>query len=438
MSATNNATDRNLPLLHKAREQIANGELKNAAITLNQANKTVPGDARVFMLGGLMAEKAGNAKGAQESMRRAVKLAPDWAPGQLELALLLARMNQFGPALEAAETALKLEPNNLRVLAGCIDVAHRAGNLGMAMRLLRRGLELVPNDPQLTLLLANDLHATQQHDEALGLWNQLLTDHPDHPDALFGRLKTSLAVNDLPTARLDVAKLLQMQPDSAVFAYFSELAHGRTPPQQPEELNRQLFDHAADTFDQHLVQTLRYRLPKLVADRLLRGRPDRRFNVLDLGCGTGLLGACLGRLQGALVGVEISPKMIEQAARHGVYDKIHTVNLHDALEATPANLYEVIAALDVFIYAGDLHTAIPNAHRILVPGGQLVLSCETAAEDGPEMVLNASGRYAHKRSHAEALCVAAGYTDLQLEDLELRQENGKPVPGFIVWARKAA
>ncbi len=51
MSAT--ATDPNLKHLTKAREQIANGDLKNAALTLNKAIAHWPQDARVYMLGGL-------------------------------------------------------------------------------------------------------------------------------------------------------------------------------------------------------------------------------------------------------------------------------------------------------------------------------------------------------------------------------------------------
>jgi predicted TPR repeat methyltransferase len=52
-------------------------------------------------------------------------------------------------------------------------------------------------------------------------------------------------------------------------------------------------------FDQHLVGGLGYRLPKLVAERILQWHADRKLNVLDLGCGTGLLGVCLGRIDGA-------------------------------------------------------------------------------------------------------------------------------------------
>ena len=61
-----------------------------------------------------------------------------------------------------------------------------------------------------------------------------------------------------------------------------------------------------------------------------------------------------------------------------------------------------------------------------------------APEDGPDLVLQANGRYAHKRNQVLALCQAAGFVSLEAEDTELRQENHQPVQGFTVVAQKPA
>ncbi|RYF48311.1 MAG: methyltransferase domain-containing protein [Cytophagaceae bacterium] len=176
---------------------------------------------------------------------------------------------------------------------------------------------------------------------------------------------------------------------------------------------------------------------QLIFRRLLEYVPmEKVHTMLDLGCGTGLLGACLGRIQGAMVGVELSPRMIEQAARHNVYDKFHNVDLHDALEATPPALYDVIAALDVFIYAGDMTAAIPQAFAILRSGGYFFFSCERTDESGDDLVLRASQRYAHKASHIESLCREAGFGELQIDPVVLRYENNQPVEGFLAMAKK--
>ena len=164
--------------LETARRQISQGQLKQAAQTLNQAQRILPGDARLFMLAALMAEKSGNQAGAFDAMRRCLNVAPKWGPGLLEAALLHARHDQFPQAIELAEKVAKLEPHNIQVLAGVIDVAHRAGHTEMAVRHLRRGLELVPGDMELRRMLAQDLSALGQHEEALTLWNDLVAENP--------------------------------------------------------------------------------------------------------------------------------------------------------------------------------------------------------------------------------------------------------------------
>lgn len=228
-----------------------------------------------------------------------------------------------------------------------------------------------------------------------------------------------------------------MAPNDRTYQYYSKLTRGETPDQQPVELTSKIFDNLAEFYDWRMVRGLKYQLPKQVSQLILERHPDRKINVLDLGCGTGLLGVFLGRLDGALMGVDPSRKMIEQAARHNVYDRFHTVNLHDALRETPDKLYQVITALDVFIYAGDVKHAIPNMYRVLTPGGMMVLSFETAAEQGADMVLQPNGRYAHKRSHLQALCQSAGFTSVEIENVVLREENRQPVDGFTVVAYKA-
>ncbi|MDA8454821.1 tetratricopeptide repeat protein [Acidovorax sp. GBBC 3334] len=438
MSANATSTDPNRQHLETAREQISRGDLQQAALTLNKAQKALPNDPRVFLLAGLMAEKASNIPKAFEALNRAVALAPDWGPAQLELALLHARQNQLHEAVQLAEKVALREPRNPIVLAGVVDIAHRSGNLEMAVRHLRRGLEMVPGDVQLRRLLARDLSDQGNHAEALQTWGALIDENPQDAEARLGRVKTYIAAGNPARAVADTTALLEIAPGDSVVAYYTAIAHGVTPPHQPPELQRGLFDSLASLYDRHMVAGLKYKLPKIAGEKILARFPDKHLNLLDLGCGTGLLGVCLGRIDGFLIGVDISLKMIEQAARHNVYDRFHHANLLDALRDTPSDTYDVVAALDVFIYAGDLADTVPDAHRLLVAHGDFMFSCETAPEDGPDLVLQASGRYAHKRSHAKAVCQAAGFKTIEIEDLVLRYENNEPVQGFLVTARKGA
>ncbi len=434
----NTLSDPNLPLIESARTLIDQGQLTEAAEVLNKARAQLPNDPRVYMMAGVMSERAGNVAGAFQLMRTGLELAPNWAPGIVVLAQLQARQGQFAEAKENAETALQLDSETRVVLDGAIDVAHNTGELDLAVRLLQKGLLRDPTDAKWRLLLANDLSQLGRHDEALLLWDGLLTESPQDEKTLLGRMHTLLAAGRLEEASAMTATLLSLDPANPVYAYYDARAKGQTPAHQPAELNRSLFDSAAHIFDQQLVQGLRYLLPQQIAKKIVALYPEKKLSLLDLGCGTGLLGAQLGKLQGRMDGVDVSPKMLEQASRHRLYDSLEVADLHDALDLAAATPYDVIAALDVCVYVGDLSEAIPAAWNALVPGGRLILSCESGPEDGPDLFLNpATERYVHKRSHVEGLCRAAGFA-VDAQATVLRYQKGKPVQGFVITARKTA
>ena len=325
-----------------------------------------------------------------------------------------------------------------QVRDGVVDIATRGGFLDMAVAHLRRGLEVFPDDVQLQQYLARNLSTLGRWEEAIAQWDALIARQPADAIARLGRVQTLLAAGQPERAIADTLALLEQEPGNSVFAYYNALAHGQTPAHQPPELSQELFDGMAEVYDLHVVRRLGYYLPREVAQQIKALHPEGEYHVLDLGCGTGLLGLYLGRIEGFLIGVDCSRQMVQQAKRHGVYDRFHTVNLHDALAETPDALYHVITALDVFIYAGALDQAIPNAHRILRPGGHFIFSCETAPEGGAELVLQTNGRYAHRRDHVEQLCRNAGFVRVDVEDVVLRKENDQPVHGFVITAHKAA
>lgn len=422
--------------LETARHQIAVGNLTGAAHTLNDARQRAPRDARLFMLASLMAEKSGNLNGAYDAMQRCVAMAPDWGPGLLELALLYARHDRDNEAMATAEKVIALEPNNAHVIAGVVDIAHRVGNTEMAIRHLQRSLELTPTDRTLRRYLAVDLGAIHKWDEALAILDSLINEKPDDHLARIARVQLLQSRGTMTEALPDTTALLELKSDDKIYQYYHQLAQGQVPAHVPVELTTRMFDELAPAYDKHMVRDLGYRLPKRVADQLVDIFPDRKFNLLDLGCGTGLLGAVLGPIDGYILGVDMSSKMLAEAAKHKVYYKFHQVNLLEALAATPAGTFEAITALDVLIYVGDLQQTLADAYRVLAPGGVLIFSCEHGDVTGPDSQLQPFGRYTHTLSSTVRLAKAAGFDRVDTKDVDLRMEAGQPVDGFMVTAFK--
>lgn len=84
-----------------------------------------------------------------------------------------------------------------------------------------------------------------------------------------------------------------------------------------------MFDDFADTFEQKLISELNYVAPFEIAATIAKRQnetattdsaPKLYQSALDAGCGTGLMGIGLRSLvKGPLVGVDLSPKMLELA-----------------------------------------------------------------------------------------------------------------------------
>jgi predicted TPR repeat methyltransferase len=438
MTSTSASTDALASHLQAIERLIAERKVHEAAQQLKAVAAVARGDARVHLLTSRLAEATGDLQGSIEHARLAANAAPHWSIPMTEFAMALARANRFPHALAAAERAVQMDPNNPALLTRVIDVAHRAQHLELALAWLRRLYALSPGNRDVERMIARDLRLKGDHAAAMQAYGALIEAEGPRAEHLLGRLQSALAMGEREQAQQDGAALVAQQPQNEEFRFWNEYAAGGTPPHQPRGMIQALYDGFAPVYDQHVVAGLKYKLPKVVADRILQWHPDRALNVLDLGCGTGLLGVALGKLDGALIGVDVSQPMIEQAARHELYDRFHSVDLLEALEATPASLYDVLAALDVFIYTGDLSTAIPDAHRILKPGGRFVFSCETATEDEPDLVLRPTMRYAHQPSVIEAICRATGFEGVEVESMTLRYENLQPIEGFLVTARKAA
>jgi predicted TPR repeat methyltransferase len=197
-----------------------------------------------------------------------------------------------------------------------------------------------------------------------------------------------------------------------------------------------LFDGYAGNFDAHLVGALQYRVPALISAALRRTHGDnaRALSVLDLGCGTGLVGAEVKDIAEYLAGVDLSPKIIEQARRRGVYDELCVQEIVSFMEASPRK-YDTVLSADVFIYIGDLDRVFASVSRCLAAGGLFVFSEESHMGIEPYH-LRSSGRYAHSLPYLRELSARHGFEEVSVETITVRMENGLPIGGYVVVLRR--
>lgn len=418
---------------------IAAGKLREARAALDALRATAPEDVRICMADAMLARASADAGAEIAALRRVTRLAPVWPFAHLELAKALARDGQGEEAVAMADRAVTLAPRDLATIEVAVAVANETGDTAAAQRHLQTALALRPADISIGKALALSLSRQRLFVEAEPHWRRALAQYPDDPFVL-GWLGASLIGLERRTEACPLLeRAIELAPDNPALRFNLAIARGETPRTQPIELVERLFDDYAARFDRQLVEGLDYHVPEHVA-AIVRERglgPDA--SVLDLGCGTGLLGQQLGRVGGSFVGVDLSAKMLAQAARRGIYTQLHRRELLEQLRDTAQESFDYVVANDVFIYVGDLAEVIPEAFRILRRGGALIFSCETATESEGELALRPSGRYAHSARSAQELCRQAGFAHCVLEFLDLRREGkGMPVGGFIVTAQKTA
>ncbi|MEA2992805.1 MAG: hypothetical protein QOD40_1725 [Alphaproteobacteria bacterium] len=278
-----------------------------------------------------------------------------------------------------------------------------------------------------------DLHA------AADLLLQALELTPGYASAWFALGEIREKLSDRTGAIDAFTKARDADPDDRHGAVLNLIRLGaNAPADMPPAYVRALFDHYASAFDKALTEGLGYQAPALLFAAVEKacgaiGRPARFSAMLDLGCGTGLAGGVFRPVVDRLVGVDLSPRMIEQARAKALYDRLEVLDaLQFLTEQAAQATYNLIVAADVFVYLSDLAPVAAAAARALAPGGVFAFTVESHPGNG--VILGPALRYAHGADHLRAGIECSGLKLLSLDATATRTEKGLPVPGFVVVA----
>lgn len=417
---------------------IKEGRINEAIAKLKAFNAAYPTDVRVLLIDALIARARKDTRHELLALHRATTLAPRWARAFIEAAITLSREERYPEALTAIDTALELTPNDRLALDVAIRTAGAAGNGEVALTHLRKAHSLWPDDPDIDRQLGAVLTHLLRHDEAYVHWRAYLARHPDDTAAQMYFGTTLIALRRHAEACVVFENMLLRNPGNKTIEFHLTIARGESPTSQPKEVVQGIFDNYASHFDTHLLSHLKYGVPRHIAEIvLMRHGDNRRLNILDLGCGTGLVGVHVGRVDGRMVGVDLSQKMLEQARKRNIYSELHCADLLDALNTFAPQSFDCIIAADVFVYVGELSAVIPACFGVLRPSGALIFSCESTNDGESDLVLRPSKRYAHSRASIEALCKKSGFASCTFKSIELRLDANVPIAGFIATAEKA-
>jgi len=335
------------------------------------------------------------------------------------------RWNEAGSAYEHA---LALHPT------GTADAWYRLGNVREEQGRDRDALDCfekaVALEPRHARAWNNLAGARQRlgRPATVDAYRQAIAADPDliQPLLNLGRLYSGRGEQALAAECFHAG--LARHPQDATFAHLAAAADGRTTPCAPRDYVAAAFDGLAARFEHHLVVELGYCVPDLLAAAVAQAlQPGAR--VLDLGCGTGLVGAALAGRGLDLHGVDLSPRMLDIARARGIYKDLQDRDLVDFLSAAAPRSAQAVLAADVFIYVGDLAPAFAGAARVLAPGGLFAFSVE--ALDVGDYRLMPAGHYAQSAHYLRALAARHGMIEQRLESIGLRREGEDFVRGWL-------
>lgn len=425
------------PALHDlaARLLLREGRLSEALAELDAGLALDPAAVELLLGRADARMQARDILGAAADAADAVILAPAHAPAKAVLGVILIEMDRPEDALPCLREAARAMPRHgacIRALATALERCDRADE---AAETLAAAIAASPAD--VALRTAAILLATRRRDFPAAAALAEAARQAGVADAqvfgLRGHALSSLGRHD--EANAAYAEALKLAPEDPYVRHLVVSA-GLLPgaSRAPDAYVETVFDGYSARFDQHLIG-LHYRAPGLIRAALLAHLPALAAGtptgpVLDLGCGTGLMGVVLSDLPaGPLTGVDLSEGMLAEARAKGLYRDLVHAEL-EAFLARDTTAWPVVLAADVLCYFGALDTVLAAIHARQPPGGLLVFTVEELPE--PEgWRVGPKGRFAHTEAHLRAAAATAGYALRELRAEPLRTESGADVPGLL-------
>jgi tRNA (cmo5U34)-methyltransferase len=197
------------------------------------------------------------------------------------------------------------------------------------------------------------------------------------------------------------------------------------------------FDQAAATWDE---QPRRLKLARAVADEIARQiRLSRDMDVLDFGCGTGLLTLALQPLVRSVTGADASSGMLDvlrQKVQAQGLANVETILLDPEVPLSLDGRFHLIVSSMALHHVASLAPLFSRFHGQLRPGGRVALA-DLHREDGS---FHEDARdvfhLGFEPSELQTLLAAAGFVDLAVTTATITRKETRDYPVLLITGRR--
>ena len=340
-----------------------------------------------------------------------------------------SKSNRLMESIASYQQALKIKREFPQAINNMANTLLEIGDLDSAVKHYKKAIKIKPDFTNALANLGAALSQKGDFEAAILSYKKAININPSNPDIYNKLAATQLAKGDVKEAVISFNKVIRIDPNDVKAQHLLAASIGTTPDTAPRKYVEGLFDHYAPSFEISLVNKLQYTVPQTLAELAFSNHAKCSLgSILDLGCGTGLMGAKLRQSCKRLEGIDLSHKMLNQAQRKKIYDKLTHVDILEHLKSTELN-FDYYFAADVFIYVGDLSELFYLIKKHNKSSGKLLFSTENSEKDG--FFLEKYGRYAHSKSYIQKLCDEYDYQLTCFSKVNLRKEGNEFISGGI-------
>jgi predicted TPR repeat methyltransferase len=422
-------------------------------------------------------EQAGRTREAEQRYREAIARNPFVRGANARLGELLHKQGRSDEALVHLKNEIQLDPGNVSLhnyvgriylergqlhaagdhyqLACSLDPrsseAHNGSGvvlyeLGQLEDATKRYLRALDADPRNLLARVNlgSLYARQGRIvdalEQAEIVSRSSND-PDFPCSAVGEL---LARCGAPEAALVCFKAhLERHPDDAegIGMWVAALGGAPVPERASSSHLDRLYTNRASSWDQKANTANGYFGARMVAAMLTRlSTGPQLLDILDLGCGTGLVGDLVAAKARQLVGVDASLPMLDRARAKHLYQHLEHGDLIDFMRQRP-DCCDAITCAATLIHFGDLRPAFEAAASSLRDGGLFIMTLFPNENDEEISVIGEDGWlqggcFKHGHNYVQRLAENTGFVVAAIDSGVHEYQKQKPVMGLVIGLRR--
>ncbi len=373
---------------------------------------------------------------AATSFKQALEKNPAFHDAEFNLGVSLFELNKYDEALNSFNKVLDSLPNSVHAMTRKADVYLIKNKLEKASKLYDQAIKTNNKFSNAYVGMGKLLQRLQKHNDALSHFKKAIELNPNSIEALINAGVSFQKIDNNEAAAAAFSDVLKIDTENSQAKFLLATVQDAPPPAKPDgDYVKRLFDEFADHFDSSL-EKIDYNAPEQLATlaKQLLEDDNSMLDIIDIGCGTGLSGIQFKPLAHKLIGVDISPRMLDVAKQRGIYDELEERDFLDTLVRHQDDT-DIIVSADTFPYLGDLEATFLAATSTLKKNGLFLFTVETHDSED-DYLLGQTARYSHSRKYIENVAKRRGLDVLVCKNTVVRKQGGIDVNSLIVALKK--